>query len=73
MPGDFLDKKQQMIDADSMVFEKLDYFMIWALLMLKRYRYLTKFVVQLDPSLIKVGGQLAVVAETNRRVGGASR
>ena len=49
MPQDFLDKREEMVKHDSLVFDRLDYFMIFALLMLKRHRFLTKFVVQLDP------------------------
>ncbi len=49
MPDDFLQKKQTMIEAQSIVFTKLDYFMIFLLLMFKRHRFLTKFYVQLTP------------------------
>ncbi len=49
MPQDLLDKKQKMIENQSLVFRKVDYFMIWVLLMLKRYNTLAKFYVQLDP------------------------
>ena len=50
MPADFLAKREEMIAQRSLVFEKLDYFMVFALLMLKRHRTLAKFVVQLDPN-----------------------
>ncbi len=49
MPADFEDKRAEMIEAQSLVFRKLDYFMIFVLLMAKRYKTLTKFTVQLDP------------------------
>ncbi|RLB55790.1 MAG: fatty acid desaturase [Deltaproteobacteria bacterium] len=49
MPADFLDKREKMIENRTLVFDKLDYFMIFVLLMLKRYKTLTKYIVQLDP------------------------
>lgn len=49
MPADFEDKKQKMIEAKSLVFTKVDYFYIFLLLMMKQYKRLTKYVVQLDP------------------------
>ena len=49
MPADLLEKREKMIEARSLVFNKLDYFMIFVLLMTKRYRTLTKYFVQLDP------------------------
>jgi fatty acid desaturase len=49
MPADFLDKRQQMIENQSLVFQKIDYFVIFLLLMLKRYRTLAKYHVNLDP------------------------
>ncbi len=45
MPADFDKKKQKYIDHDAIVFEGLDYFVIWILLMLRRYKTLAnKFV-----------------------------
>lgn len=49
MPADFLAKKDEMIKQKSLVFRQLDYFMIFVLLMFKRYKTLTKYVVSLDP------------------------
>ncbi len=49
MPADFLDKKEEMIRQRSLVFRKIDYFVIFVLLMLKRYRTLAKYFVNLDP------------------------
>jgi hypothetical protein len=49
MPTDFLAKKDEMIAQRSLVFRKLDYFMIFILLMTKRYRVLATYVVNLDP------------------------
>ena len=49
MPADMLDKREQMIANRSLVFRKIDYFMIFLLLMFKRYRTLAKYHVDLDP------------------------
>jgi len=48
MPADFHAKREEMIAARSLVFRKLDYFMIFVLLMTRSYKTLTKFTVQLD-------------------------
>ena len=49
MPGDFVDKLPEMVRQRSIVFRKIDYFVIFLLLMFKRYRFLARFYVQLDP------------------------
>lgn len=49
MPADFLAKQDEMIEQQSLVFDRLDYFMIFVLLMFKRYETLARFVVDLDP------------------------
>lgn len=49
MPADFLDKREEMIEHQSLVFRKIDYFMIYVLLMLKRYKTLARYFVNLDP------------------------
>lgn len=48
MPGDFLKNKQTYIKEQAVVFRKIDYFVIWIFLMLKRYDWLAKFFVNLD-------------------------
>jgi hypothetical protein len=47
MPGDFEAKRARYVAYDAMVFEGLDYFMIWLLLMTKRYDALASRVVEL--------------------------
>ncbi len=49
MPADLLEKKEEMIRQRSLVFRKIDYFMIFVLLILKRHRTLAKCFVNLDP------------------------
>jgi fatty acid desaturase len=51
MPTDFLSKKEEMIAQQSLVFQQLDYFMIFVLLMTKRYRTLARFAVSLEPEV----------------------
>ncbi len=50
MPADFLAKRERMVAEGSLVFEKIDYFAIFWLLMFKRYRTLARAVVTLDPA-----------------------
>jgi fatty acid desaturase len=48
MPADFLANWQQYRDEKALVFDRLDYFMIWACLMGKRYKTLARHVVDLE-------------------------
>lgn len=48
MPGDFLDNLQTYRETKSIVFRKLDYFIIWIFLMAKQYGILSKFFVDLS-------------------------
>jgi hypothetical protein len=66
MPADFLDKREEMAQQGSLVFRKIDYFMIFIPLMLKRYRTLAKFFVNLDPE--QVLSEDEVVALIKRRL-----
>lgn len=47
MPVDFEAKRQRYIDHDAIVFEGIDYFIVWALLMTKRYGVLADHFVEL--------------------------
>jgi fatty acid desaturase len=49
MPGDFLRNIQKYRDENAIVFRKLDYFMIWILLMVKGYQTLANYYVELNP------------------------
>jgi hypothetical protein len=66
MPEDFLEKRDKMIEYDSIVFEKVDYFIIWALLMTRQHRLLAKFYVDLDPENPK--SESEVVSLLKRRL-----
>jgi Fatty acid desaturase len=48
MPGDFLQNVERYRTEGAIVFRKLDYFSIWALLMTRQYRLLSRFYVELD-------------------------
>ncbi len=48
MPVDFLDNLSTYRDTRSVVFRKLDYFIIWLLLMAKQYKFLSRFFVDLS-------------------------
>jgi hypothetical protein len=47
MPGDFEAKRARYIQHDAIVFENTDYFMIWLMLMTKRYGKLAEHFVEL--------------------------
>ncbi len=47
MPDDFLDNRARYAAEGSVVFEGIDYFQIWVLLMLKRYDVLARHFVEL--------------------------
>jgi len=49
MPAAFLAQQPEMVRQQSIVFRKLDYFMIFVLLMLKQHRVLARYFVNLDP------------------------
>ncbi|MEO1234069.1 MAG: fatty acid desaturase [Myxococcota bacterium] len=47
MPADFLAKRETYVRDDAVVFEGIDYFQVWGLLMLKRYDVLARNFVDL--------------------------
>jgi hypothetical protein len=66
MPTDFLDKRREMIENQSLVFQKIDYFGIFLLLMFKRYHTLARYHVNLDPDNPLSEGE--VIALMKRRL-----
>ena len=48
MPIDFMDNLATYRETRSIVFRKLDYFIIWLLLMAKQYKFLSRFFVDLS-------------------------
>lgn len=47
MPGDFLANRERYDREGAIVFEKIDFFMVWAMLMLKRFDWLAHYYVPL--------------------------
>lgn len=50
LPVDFLERRERMAQEGALVFEKIDYFKIWVLLMFKQHRRLARYYVNLDPA-----------------------
>jgi hypothetical protein len=48
MPGDFLANLDAYAREEAIVFKSIDFFMVWACLMLKRYDWLAGYYVELD-------------------------
>jgi len=46
-PTELLDNRAKYVENDAIVFEGIDFFMVWAFLMLKRYDILAKHFVEL--------------------------
>lgn len=67
MPGDFEKNIDIYYENDAMVFRKLDYQIIWFLLMLKQYKFLAKFYVphnerlDIDQIMTKIKSKLGPV------------
>ena len=47
MPIDFLATRERYAAEDAIVFQKIDFFVVWAFLMLKRYDWLAKYYVDI--------------------------
>ena len=47
MPGDFQENLDSYIENDAIVFEKIDYFVIWFFLMVKKYDWLAHYFVDI--------------------------
>ena len=68
MPGEFLKNKDVYAKEKALVFEGLDFFMIWFLLMLKDYKILARKVVRLDGSLKSEEEIIALLKSRTRRI-----
>jgi fatty acid desaturase len=66
MPGDFEQRREEMIRMDSLVFREIDYFQIFLMLMTKRYRKLASYYVELDAANPKT--ERDVIALIRRRL-----
>ena len=51
MPGDFIKNKDKYAEEKAIVYEGLDFHMVWLFLMLKRYDILAKHMVRLDNAI----------------------
>ncbi|PIE17324.1 MAG: fatty acid desaturase [Proteobacteria bacterium] len=65
-PAYFAKTREQMIEARTLVFRKIDYFQIWLLLMFKQHRRLARYFVNLDPE--RALSEDEVVALIKRRL-----
>lgn len=68
MPADFEDKREEYVEHDTVVFEGIDYFVIWVLLMLRRYDRLADHFVELRESPRSRDEVLALLRERTRRI-----
>lgn len=68
-PQELLDNIDTYIKEDAIVFEKIDFTTVWVFLMLKRYDWLAKRYVQLDPANPKTQEEIiAKLKERTRRI-----
>jgi fatty acid desaturase len=67
MPGDFQDNLPRYVDEGAIVFAGIDFFIVWALLMLKRYDWLARRVVVLDGVGRSEAEVVAMLRERTRR------
>lgn len=67
-PAELLDNLQAYAEADAIVFRKLDFFMVWVYLMLKRYDKLAEHYVSLDDRVRTEEEIIALLKERTRRI-----
>ena len=67
MPADFAEKRAEMVRQGSLVFRKLDYFMITVLLLAKQYRTLARYRVELDPKKPKSEDEVVALFKSRVR------
>ena len=68
MPRDFLDTRQSYVDEQAIVFEGLDFFMVWLLLMLKRYDALARRFVLIDGRPRDTAAIVALLQQRTARI-----
>jgi hypothetical protein len=68
MPVDFLANRDRYAAEDAIVFEKLDFFVVWAFLMLKRYDWLAKHYVDLGGPQRTREELIAYLRQRTRRI-----
>jgi hypothetical protein len=67
MPGDFLEHLPRYAEERAIVFAGIDFFIVWAFLMLKRYGWLARCVVPLDGVARSEAEIVAMLRERTRR------
>jgi hypothetical protein len=68
LPSDFLADRANYVRNDSIVFEGIDFFMVWAALMLKRYRWLARHFVELRDTPRTEDEIIALLRERTRPI-----
>lgn len=68
MPGDFLQNRERYAAEKAIVFEKIDFFIVWGLLMLKRYDWLARFYVPLGAAAPERKQIMLLLKERARRI-----
>lgn len=66
-PQQLLDKIDTYIKEEAIVFQKIDFTTVWLFLMLKRYDWLAKHYVQLDPNNIKTKEEIIALLKQRTR------
>lgn len=67
-PQELIDNLGEYAEADSIVFRKLDYFLVWVNLMLKRYDTLAEHYVPLDDRERSKEEIIALLKERTKRI-----
>lgn len=67
MPGEFVAHINQYSEEDAVVFQKLDYFMIWFFLMSKNYKMLSTYFVELHPSHPRTQEEIIALLKSRTR------
>jgi Fatty acid desaturase len=65
MPGDFWSQRERYAQENAIVFEGLDFFMVWLFLMMKRYDWLAKRMIDLGETRT-VEQRIALLRERTR-------
>lgn len=72
MPGNFLKNKDKYADNQAVVFEKLDYFMVWLYLMMGKYKWLADHFVNINNRYETDDQVIALMRERTRKISPAA-
>ena len=70
LPGEFMRNIDKYTKEKAIVFQKVDFFMVWFYLMLKRYDILADKLVTADPEITTKEQAIAFLKERTRRIEG---